>query len=165
MPIISINNVVMPAATATTIANNLDNSVNAIIALAEVNLTKAERNSMQTIADERFPYVDRAINLHATNNPRLVPSYISLADAKRQYDLMMALRPLLLRSRKLTEIIEDLSMLSSSNAYTFLREFYANVQRAKENNIAGADSVYEDLKGLFEAQRSSSPSDTPPNPA
>jgi hypothetical protein len=57
----------------------------------------------------------------------------------------------------------DTQWLAGVEAYAYHREFFAVVERAKQNNVPGADAIFNDLKRLYEGQGEPG-GETPPTP-
>ena len=120
-----------------------------------VNLTKSERTSLPNIESERYPYVQRAIEIHAPNNPNLVSGFAgTLAEATTDWTFVKQCDELIPLFEVILEKLRDTRQLGGSEAYAFLREFYASAQRGAENNVPGADAIVDDIAPLFEKQGS-----------
>ncbi len=131
--------------------------------VVKINLTKQERVQLSNIDNQRYAYVKRAIQNHATANPTLVSGFAgTLAEANNDLNLYDQLQKYITQILKVLEMYQDLQQVAGSEAYTWFREFYSSAQKAADNNVAGADAVVDDLKPLFEGQGGIT--ETPPNP-
>lgn len=120
--------------------------------LITVNLTKQERSSIQSVAEERFPYVQTAFETLIDNNPNLQPSFSDLTAAKADYTYMTQLRDLRLQLLQLQEILSDHELASGYLAFEYTRDFYDVAKRAALRNVPGADTVVDALSPLFERE-------------
>jgi hypothetical protein len=138
-----------------------DTIITTIKAVALVNLTPQERQSLQSIDNIRMPYVFRTFSQHVVNFPNLVPAYLSLPEAAKDADLVKYMAEYTLKAKEVLELITDMGLLAEHETYEFFLEFYNSASRAKEKNVPGADTVYNDLQPLFEQEDNSAPL---PNP-
>ncbi|HLG36467.1 MAG TPA: hypothetical protein VI757_16435 [Bacteroidia bacterium] len=126
-----------------------------------VNLTKDERGSIANIDNERYPYAQRTMDIHAPNNPNLVTGFAgTYADAQRDWRLVNQCEGFKQKALMLIEKLNDTQHLSGSEVYKFMRQLYASAKLAAANNVPGADTIVDDLKTLFEGQGV----ELPPNP-
>ncbi|MFH1005279.1 MAG: hypothetical protein V1781_07285 [Bacteroidota bacterium] len=131
----------------------------------KINLTKEDRVAMTNIDNRRYPYVQRAIFVHAPTNPVLVSGFKgSLADATNDFILFDQLERYLPQLKKIIEIYGDLQQVAGSEAYAWFREFYDTSKKGAENGVAGSDSVVDDLKTLFDEQGQEEEGVVPPAP-
>jgi len=122
----------------------------------QFNLTKKERTDLPNIADERYPYVKRAIENHAPANPKIVAGVFagSLPEAVNDLTYYDQVQPFIGRLKQIIEIFEDTQQVAGSEAFTWLRGFYASAQLGAKNQLPGADAVVDDLKPLFDKETS-----------
>ena len=133
----------------------IQNSITALLETLPVsfNLTKEERVELQNISNERYPYVQRAIENHAPANPILVTGIAgTLAEAENDLAFYDQMENFIGQLKQVIEVYEDTQQVAGSEAYVWLREFYAASQRAAENQVPGSDAVVDDLATLFEDQ-------------
>lgn len=117
-----------------------------------LNLSAEEKVKLQNIKDKRYPYAQRTITMHAPGNPRLQPAYMTLSDATTDFTLYNQLNSIVLALQGILEMYTDTQAVAGHESYEYLKEFYNSAKRAKEQNVPGADAVYQDLKTLFEEQ-------------
>lgn len=152
MPFSNINITLTPAQIAA-----IQSAINALKAPANLpvqfNLTKGERKSVPNISNERYPYVQRAIQNHAPTNPNLVSGFAgTTAEASNDLTFYDQMKSFILQLRQVTEIYEDTQQVAGSEAYRFTRALYNTAQDAAANQVPGADAVADDLGTLFEGQ-------------
>src|SRR4051812_10256048 len=90
-----------------------------------INLTPEERVAMSSVEDGRLAFVTKCID-YANANPTLVPSYVSLPEAQKDFDLYNELRPIRAKAAQTLEIIDDTQHAAGFEWYDyFCLEFYA----------------------------------------
>lgn len=127
------------------------------------NMDNEEREKLSKVGPERFPYVLKSINDYAVQFPNLNGQAYPLALATvdmNNYGLTAGMRTSI---GQITEITEEIQMVSGHFAYEFMRDQYDNAKRYRGNNVHGAQVVYDGLKGCFEGQGPQNPA-TPPQP-
>jgi hypothetical protein len=118
-----------------------------------VNLTTHERGSIPNIQDERYPYAQRCIEIHAPANPNMVSGFAgTLAEAQTDWDLINKSDNFILQLLQLVEKLQDTRHAAAGDLYAFFREFYRMAQAAAANQVPGADAVVADLEALFAGQ-------------
>ena len=129
---------------------HLKSSQDVLNNLVTINLTKPERQAIQSVADERLPYVQRTFDDLIINNTNLLPPFRDLDEAKANYTYMTQLRSLMLALLQLIEILSDHELAASALAYEYMLDFYDVAKRAAERNVPGADTVVDALSPLFD---------------
>ena len=120
----------------------------AIASVLVTNLTPTERMNMLKMGDKTLAFVRRALTF-AAQNPALVPSYLNLEEAWRDYKLTEAISILLKELATLQRGLEDTAMVAGSEAYDAALIFYASVRGASRSNIPGAQAIHDELKRQF----------------
>ena len=100
---------------------------------------------------------------YRADRPDLIPSFVDLAEMAKDLKLIADLQPCFTAIAPLCEGLEDTISLAFTDAYLADLSFYANVRQAAKRGVAGADTIYNDLKQRFPG-RPSGPA-TPPAPA
>lgn len=124
-----------------------------------VNLTPEERRAMLKLGAKTMAFVEKALE-YATHNPNLVPAFMDLAEAKKDYALTAELYNIYQQLYTLITAIEDTGMVAGGEAYEAALIFYHSVKGASRSDVAGAQAVYNDLSQRFPGQRKSKT--TPP---
>lgn len=118
--------------------------------LISINLTKPERSAIQSVSDERLPFVQRTFDDLIGNNRNLLPPFSDLDEAKANYAYMVQTGSLKVLLLQVLEILSDHELASGALAFEYMRDFYDVAKRAAERNVPGADSVVDALSPLFE---------------
>ena len=134
----------------------------------QFNLTKGERGSVPNISNERYPYVQRTVQIHAPNNPVLTNAVAglgvgTLGEATNDLTFYDQMKSFILQILQVAEIYKDTQQVAGGEAFNWMSEFYKYAKQAALNQVPGADAVVDDLKTLFEGQ-GGVPVDTPPPP-
>ncbi len=119
--------------------------------LAEVlqfNLTSADRQSLRTMGDKSLAFVQKSLE-YAQNNPTLVPTYLDMQEAKKDFALAHDLYGILQQVNTLQRAVEDTMMVAGSEAYDAASVFYNSVKGASRVNVPGSEAVYKDLQQRF----------------
>jgi len=124
------------------------------------NLNEAEKLQNPTIDNKRLPYVKRAVEIHAVNNPPLVSGFAgTLLNAQNDWKLYQQFDGYIALLDSLKEKMMETQMVAGAELYAFLLELYRTAKAAAANNVPGAQAVVDDLAPLFEGQ---GPQPTPP---
>ena len=159
MPYTNISAVMTPAEKAAITAGL--NAVQANMPYA-VNLTPEERLALASVEDNRLSFVTKCME-YASANPSLVPGFVSLPEAVKDFNLMNDIRPLKALAAQMLELLADTAHAAEYELYrNFCLEFYESVKRGSQLNVPGTTAIYNDLKPLFEDQGGGQP---PPGPA
>jgi hypothetical protein len=112
------------------------------------NLTAAERQALHTMGDKTLAFVQKALE-YAENNPALMPPYLDLGEAKKDFALSHDLYGILQQVNTLQRALEDTMMVAGSEAYDAALIFYNSVKGASRVNVPGSEAVYNDLQQRF----------------
>ncbi|WP_131538997.1 hypothetical protein [Pedobacter nototheniae] len=112
------------------------------------NLTADERTAMLKMGDRNLAFVGKAIG-YSQQNPSLVPSYLNVVEAEKDYKLAADLYTVYQQISHLLRSVEDSMMVAGGEAYEAALVFYNSVKGANRSNIPGTENVYNDLKQQF----------------
>ncbi|MBI1289595.1 MAG: hypothetical protein GC178_18695 [Flavobacteriales bacterium] len=135
--------------------------IDTIVSKINLNLSNEERQGLSTVSNQRLPYVLRSVKEYAVDYPNLNGIGYSLADADKDLDTFGQMFEVLTKLTEATERTEELQMVAGHFAYEFTRDQYANAERYRTKNVAGAQVVYDGLKECFEV--SGTTNDAPVN--
>jgi len=114
----------------------------------QFNLTASERMGLRILGDKSMAFVQKALE-YAQSNPALLPNYLDLEEAKKDYALSRDLYSLLQLVNTLQRALEDTMMVAGSEAYDAALIFYNSVKGASRGNVPGSEAVYNDLQQRF----------------
>jgi len=135
-----------------TIAKNLQEAKETLKGVLIFNLTAEDRQAMLKLGPKALAFVNRSI-LHAKQSSNLVPSFLDVAEAQKNYKLAADLYEIYLEQSKFLRSIEDCMMVAGGEAYEAALVFYNAVKGAYRSDIPGTQDVYEDLKQQFPRAR------------
>jgi hypothetical protein len=116
--------------------------------LLHCNLSNEERRAMLKLGDRTMAFVDKAFE-YAANNPELVPAFLNLEDARKDYELSKDIALLLREIGTLQRGLENALMVAGSEAYHAALIFHSSVKSATRSGISGSRTIYADLVQRF----------------
>lgn len=138
----------IPAETLAAINTNLTAINTALVNVLLFNLTADERKALRVMGDKSIAFVTKALE-YAQNNPALMPPYLDLAEAQKDFALTHNLYGILQQINTLQRAVEDTMMVAGSEAYDAALIFYNSVKGASRVNVPGSEAVYNDLQQRF----------------
>jgi hypothetical protein len=138
----------IPAATMTGVVEQLNAILTALKDVLVFNLTADERQSLRIMGDKTLAFVQKSIE-YAEANPSLCPTYLDLAEGRKDFELTHDLYTILQKINTLQRAVEDAMMVSGSEAYDAALVFYNSVKGASRVNVPGSEAVYNDLHQRF----------------
>ncbi len=118
----------------------------------QFNLTPSERQEMLKMGDKTLAFVEKSIS-YAGTNPGLVPPYLNLSEAAKDYWLAQDMAQIARELRILLQGVEDTLMVTGSEAYTASLVFYGSVKAASRTDSPGSHAIYADLSERFPRKR------------
>lgn len=138
----------IPAETLAAINTSLATINTALANILLFNLIADERKAMRVMGDKSIAFVQKALE-YAENNPALLPPYLDLAEAKKDFVLAHDLYGIQQQINILQRAVEDTMMVAGSEAYDTALIFYNSVKGASRVNVPGSEAVYNDLQQRF----------------
>ena len=127
-----------------------------------INLTPEEKQSLPRIGDNSLAF-DEKCAAYMASRADLVPSFLDTAEMAKDRKLVADLLPCFRELAPLCEGLEETIMLANSDNMIGDLAFYQNVRQAAKRGVAGANTIYDDLKSRFPGRPKKDP--TPdPNP-
>lgn len=112
-----------------------------------------EGDDLQSVDDERYPYVDRTVKIHAVNHPNLVSGFHgTTAEATSDWTFVNQADSLIPLVEEFLTALKDSRKLAAAESYEFMRGVYGTSQDADAAGVAGAKEVVDDLSPLFAGQ-------------
>ena len=128
-----------------------------------LNLTKDERIQLPKLGAASLAF-DEQCKSYMTSAPNLVPPFVSVVEVDKDRALRLALADILREVGKLYEMVDDTHLLVGSEIWLADLSFYQTVRQAARRDVAGADSVYDELKARFPGVAGDPEEPTPPTP-
>jgi hypothetical protein len=104
--------------------------------------------SMAKMGDKTMAFVDKCLE-YGDQNAQLVPSYLNMTEANKDYELANNLNELLKLLQPLNQSINDTLMMAGSDCFMAGLSFYSSVKLAAKNNVPGATAIVQDLEQRF----------------
>jgi hypothetical protein len=114
-------------------------------------LTAEERQTMPKIDQANKVFVGDAIK-GMMQHPSFLPAYLNVEELQKDFTLYNQLDELASLAAALSEKLSDTQMLAGSEAYITSLSAYRMFEGAAKAGMAGADSVYDELKQRFAGQ-------------
>ena len=117
----------------------------------EIQVDKEEVKSLAKLGDGRIPFVDK-VSQYAVTDPQFLPPFADVPEFNMDFKTFKDVTEMV---RPLQQIIDNLlnaKMVSGSEAYQFALFYYKNVQHNAKMGVPGAQTIYDDLRPLFEAK-------------
>jgi hypothetical protein len=111
-------------------------------------LTPEDRREMPKMGEKTVAFVEKAFDF-AKQNPKLVPSYLEMAEFEIDFQDAHGLWALHNMIIQLEEGISGTEMAAGSEAYQAALVFYQSAKAAAAQNVSGANAVYDELKKRF----------------
>ena len=113
-----------------------------------VVLTDQDRHNIPKMADGTLPFVEKSMN-YMTTNPEFKPDFVEINDFNIDLNGYKLGNSLLSSVYRLARLLEDISILSGSEAYMAALAYFNSVKFYAKMNRVGAKVVHEDLQQRF----------------
>lgn len=127
-------------------------AIDAIKAKIILNLSTEEREELSKVGPERMPYVLKSVTEYGVMYPQFNPLAYAFADADKDLTTYGQMDEVLVKLTEANELAAELQMVAGHFTYLFMRKQYGNAESNKDENVPGAQVVYDGLKGCFEGQ-------------
>lgn len=127
-----------------------------------ISLAPEERRKMLKMGNKTLSFVEKTLE-YARHNPSLVPIFMDLEEAIKDYELAAILYDIFQQLNTLITSVEDAGMAAGSEAYEAALIFYHTVKGASRSSVPGSQAIYDDLSQRFPGQRKAK-NFTPPQP-
>ena len=138
---------------ATTDLNNSTKALNIVI-------DKEELKSLSKLGDIRIPFVEKVAQ-YAVSNPEFLAPFADVPEFTTDFKAFTDLREMVRPLRQIIDNLENSMMVSGSEAWDFARNYYKAVQFNARMGVPGAQTIYDDLRPLFEQKAGTPPVPTP----
>jgi len=117
----------------------------------KVVLSDIELKTLPRVADGTLPFVEKSAS-YCVSHPQFKPDYVNANELSADVEGYKLSSRLLTRVAEVYRILEHISILSGSEAYSASLSYYRNVKSQAKDNRPGAKLVYEDLQQRFQGQ-------------
>lgn len=127
-----------------------------------VVLTDHDRQTLPKMADKTLPFAEKVAS-YAVSNPEFKPDYVNAEELKININGFKESSKLLTPAYQVVRVLEDISILSGSEAYSSSLSYYRNVKSHTIDKRPGAQTIYDDLKQRFinQGNKGDGPDDNP----
>jgi len=126
-------------------------SINDILVPHMVVLSDTERKTLPKMADATLPFVEKVAS-YAVTHPQFKPDYVNAEELATDVNGFKTSNRILTSASQLVRLLEDISILSGSEAYSSALSYYRNVKVQARDGRPGAKTVCDDLQQRFENQ-------------
>jgi hypothetical protein len=111
-------------------------------------LTPKERRRILKMGNKTLAFVKSCYEF-AKGNPELCPKYFDMDGFEEDYKDALGLNVAINMATQVRESLVNTQMCAGSEAFQTALLFYSSVKTAAANHIAGASSIYEDLRKRY----------------
>lgn len=152
MPYANLSVTLTPAEITT--LNDAITAIRTVLDGKTVNLTPEERSRLYKMRNNRYTLAVRSLNF-AQNHANLVPPFLNLLEANRDFTYYQQLDNFIGEMRFLLETLDDTQKAVGSEVLKFCLPFYQSVKQAAQLDVPGSTGIYDALNEFF---------DLPPRP-
>jgi cell division septation protein DedD len=125
-----------------------------------VNLSPEMRRLIASMGDGSHPFVEYSLK-YAHERPEFIPGFVDINEFQNDWDLAMQLKDLQRKLQILLENVNDTLLAAGADAFAHARYYYEGAKAGKKANMAGADTVVDNLKKRFNRGRKPSTPEEP----
>ncbi|MEA5429466.1 hypothetical protein [Arcicella lustrica] len=125
------------------------NGILEILTPKSVVLSAKDRKNLAKLGDGGLPFAEKAIGYMASD-PQFKPDFLLTADAEIDLDAYKETRKYVTNAEQIFRMIDDVSILSGSEAYTAALVYYRSVKFHADAKQPRAKEIYDDLAKRFE---------------
>lgn len=126
--------------------------IDTISAKITLNLSTAEREDLSKLGNERLPYVLRSLKEFGVMYPQFNPLAYAFTDADNDFGTYGKMDEILVKLTEANELSTELQMVAGHFCYLFMRKQYDIAESNKNENVPGAQVIYDGLKDCFAGQ-------------
>ncbi len=121
-----------------------------------VVLSDDERKTLIRSADRTLPFIEKSAS-YVVTHAQFKPDYVDADELAADVNGYKLSSRLLTPAAEIFRMLEDIAMLSGSEAYSSALSYYRNVKMQARDNRPGAKIVADDLAQRFVGQGKSKP--------
>ncbi len=130
--------------------------LNSLLPQGLIVLTEDERKGMALMGDKSSPFVEKAIDI-AGQNPVLLPSYVDLDEARKDFEAYKALNRILRALNPVTSKLKDSAQLCGNEALVVGLSIYNGAKDGQHRSIPGAREAVQELSPRFPGRGAGKP--------
>ncbi|HEY0551361.1 MAG TPA: hypothetical protein VGF13_17285 [Verrucomicrobiae bacterium] len=125
-----------------------------------LSISNAERMEIPKMGDKSVGFDDKC-KTYMGSNPEFLPGFVSTAEISKDRELRGKLMEVFAPLTTLCESVNDTLLIANSEIWMADLAYYQTVREAARRGRAGADTIYNDLRGRFPG---GNPQPAPPPP-
>lgn len=114
-------------------------------------LPEERKNFLLKVGDVTQVFIDK-VDYFAATNPTYIPSYLDVAEFKRDQEAMAKLGRMKQVSDQVAAMIGDTLALTAHDSFDGALTYYRSVKRASKDGVIGAKEIYDSLAERFPAK-------------
>jgi hypothetical protein len=127
-----------------------------VLQAKSVVLSDLDRQTLPRSADGTLPFIEKVASYSLTH-PQFKPDYVDANELNADVNGYKLSSRLLASANEVSRMIEDIAILSGSEAYSSSLSYYRNVKMQARDNRPGAKTVADDLAQRFAKPGKSKP--------
>lgn len=125
----------------------------------EVTISEAEKKRIPKASDELMPFLEKGM-LYLKSDDKYRPQFVNAKEIDNDYQRAKLVNSMKMAHQKVQTLLNNLGIVSKSDLYAALLEYYNNVQRAANKGDARAKAIADDLGKSFNRSSKTGNSDT-----
>lgn len=142
--------VLIPAATITDALTKINDAFTLLKPFLLASLTADEISGLAKLGEKSEPFANKGIE-YAKNNAPLVPSWVNIAEAEKDFGYFEALRPVDLLLAQFGKQVANSRIEAGAEVLDAVNDFYKSVKAAHQNGVPTATPIYNELKQRYAA--------------
>jgi hypothetical protein len=143
-------NAVIDASTRAKVEAAFDGMIKDLPFLIELSPVESQR--LLRMEAGRIDFVRKALIL-ARSNPNIQPKLFEFKDFENDLTLTQHLDVMIDKAEAFVKLLKDTRDQAGNEAYMAALEVYHTSKRGAAKGVEGAQTAYEELKGMFDKQR------------
>ena len=127
-----------------------------VLQAKSVVLSDLDRQTLPRSADGTLPFIEKVASYSLTH-PQFKPDYVDANELNADVNGYKLSSRLLASANEVSRMIEDIAILSGSEAYSSSLSYYRNVKMQARDNRPGDKTVADDLAQRFAKPGKSKP--------
>jgi hypothetical protein len=128
--------------------NDLTREILDLLAPYATPLTAQERKELPIMGEKTVSFVTKAFEF-ANANPDLCPNFMDVEEFRIDFADAIGLRVVRNSATQVYEVVDDIVLLSGSEAYHSALTFYSYIKLLASQDVARTKAIYEELKKRF----------------
>jgi hypothetical protein len=141
---------VIPPATVTDVITKITDAFNLLKPYLLATLTAEEIDGLAKLGEKSEPFAGKGIEFAKTNS-NLVPSWVNIPEAEKDFAYFEALRPIDILLDQFAKQVASSKIEAGAEVLDAVNDFYKSVQQAHESGVLTATPIYDEMKKRYAA--------------